>query len=177
MQVETRHSLAGVKLFQTLDEAERGRLESRCTWRRYGAGETVQALVLSVDPEAKRMALSIKQAQASPWSGAADRYPPDSQQVGRVTRIAEFGAFVELETGVEGLVHVSELSHEHIRRPEDVVQVGQDVGVRVLDVDEAGRRISLSIKAAADAAESADAAPAETPKPKKRKHPLRGGLD
>ena len=141
------------------------------------AGETVQALVLSVDPEAKRMALSIKQAQASPWSGAADRYPPDSHQVGRVTRIAEFGAFVELETGVEGLVHVSELSHEHIRRPEDVVQVGQDVGVRVLDVDEAGRRISLSIKAAADAAESADAAPAEAPKPKKRKHPLRGGLD
>ncbi|MHC4715905.1 MAG: S1 RNA-binding domain-containing protein [Planctomycetota bacterium] len=94
--------------------------------------------------------------------------------MGTVTRIAEFGAFVELEPGVEGLVHISELSDQHVRRVEDVVQVGQPVTVHVRDVDEAARRISLTMKGVY----SAGGQPTAEAKPKKkRKRPLRGGLD
>ncbi len=139
-------------------------------------GETVQAVVLSVEVDRRRMSLSIKQAQASPWAGAAEMYPPDSIQAGRISRISEFGAFVELGAGVEGLVHISELSDQHVRRVEDVAQIGQTVRVRVLEVDEPGRRISLSMTGVEDAADAG--APAEGAKPaKNRKHPLRGGLD
>jgi len=109
-------------------------------------GQTVQPLVLQVDMAQRRISLSLKQTQANPWAGASSKYPTGGEVVGTVKRIAEFGAFVELEAGVEGLVHISELSDEHVRRVEDVVQVGQPVTVRIRDVDEPARRISLTMR-------------------------------
>ncbi len=142
------------------------------------AGETVQTVVLSVDPERRRMSLSIKQAQADPWAGTSTHYPAQSVQDGRVTRITDFGAFVELSPGVEGLLHVSEMSDKHVRSPAEVVQVDQSVRVRVLEVSEADRRMSLSLKAVPAAEDSSAAdAPADAKPAKPRKHPLRGGLD
>ena len=140
-------------------------------------GQEVQAVVTQVEPQRRRMTLSLRQAQANPWTGAAQKYPTQSIHPGEVTRIAEFGAFVALEAGVEGLVHVSELSDQHVRQVEQAVQVGQAVEVRVLDVDEPNRRISLSMRGLAPAAGPAGAeVPPSEPK-KKRKRPLRGGLD
>ena len=97
---------------------------------------------------------------------------------GRVTRLADFGAFVEVAAGVEGLIHISELSSERVRSTGDVLEVGQEVEARVLGVDKENRRISLSIKAVKEPqVDAAPEAPPETPpKPKKRKKPLRGGL-
>ena len=137
-------------------------------------GQVVKPLVLQVDQPRRRISLSLKQAQANPWAGAAGKFPAGSELVGKVTRIAEFGAFVELEPGVEGLVHISELSDAHVRRVEEVAQIGQTVTVRVRDVDEAARRISLTMKGVYA---TAGEAPAEATPKKKRKRPLRGGLD
>ena len=98
---------------------------------------------------------------------------------GRVTRLADFGAFVEVAPGVEGLIHISELSEQRIRACGDVVQVGQEVEARVLGVDKENRRIALSLKAAKESVspDEWEPAPSDTPKrPKKRKKPLRGGL-
>jgi len=140
-------------------------------------GETIQATVLKVEPDRRRMSLSIREAQANPWAGAADRFAPGSEHPGQITRLADFGAFVELTPGVEGLIHISELSDQHVRRAEDVVQVGQELTVRVLDADETNRRISLTLKGVYQDGQT-PAADAATEKPKKkRKRPLRGGLD
>ena len=141
------------------------------------AGQTVGPLVLQIDLQRRRITLSLKQALANPWAGAAHTYPRQSEQTGRVTRLAEFGAFVELAPGVEGLVHISELSDGHVRRVEDVVQVDQTVRVLVLEVDEPNRRISLSMKGTAQQADQAAAEAAPKQPPRKRKRPLRGGLD
>jgi len=141
-------------------------------------GQVVQVRVLSVDPAAGRISLSIKQAGEDPWIGASVRWPEDSGAEGVVTRIAEFGAFVEMAPGVEGLIHISELSDRRIRRVEDVVKVGQPVKVKVLSVDEDRRRMSLSLKQYVETrtpdapVEAVPARPA-----KKRKKPLKGGLD
>ena len=140
-------------------------------------GQTVQAVVLQVDPERRRLSLSIKQAQANPWAGAAQRFAAQSEHAAEVTRIAEFGAFAELEPGVEGLIHISELSAGHVRRVEDVVQAGQPVRVRVLEADEQARRIALSLKDVAQTGADAPAEAAPQDRPTNRTRPLRGGLD
>lgn len=145
-------------------------------------GDNVQVKVLSVDLARKRISLSIKQAQANPWNGAALRYPAQGEVTGRVSRLAEFGAFVELEPGVDGLVHISEMSDQRVNRVEDVVQVGQAVKVRVLEVNEEARRISLTMKGmivVEEPAPAAEGTAAAQPaaQPKKRKKALRGGLE
>ena len=147
-------------------------------------GQMVQAVVLSVEPERHRISLSLKQAQSNPWTGAVDRYAINSEHTGKVTRLAEFGAFVELEPGIEGLVHISALSDQRVRAVGDVVKPGQEVRVKVQDVNEQARRISLSMKglyaqtAAGPAGQAgAEAAAAPAAGPKKRKKPLKGGLD
>ena len=141
-------------------------------------GQNVQVLVLSVDPERKRISLSLKQAQGNPWFGVENRYSAGSETTGKATRIAEFGAFVELEPGVEGLIHISELSDDRVRRVEDVVQVGQMLRVRVLEVSEKARRISLSLKnVLQEGAQEPQTQPQAEAPTKKRKKPLRGGLD
>ncbi len=141
-------------------------------------GQEVQVAVLKVEPERRRISLSFKQAQANPWAGASLRYESQSEYPGLVSRITEFGAFVELEPGVEALAHISELSDGQIRRVEDVVQIDQTVRVRVLSVDEQARRISVTMKGVSqDSESSAAAADVPTPAKKKRKKSLRGGLD
>jgi small subunit ribosomal protein S1 len=137
--------------------------------------DTLRLVVLSVDPAARRMSFSLKQAGPDPWKTVNERYQTDSVVPGTITRLADFGAFVELEPGLEGLIHMSELSDGRFRAAKDVVKIGQLVHVRVLQIDAEGRRISLSLKnATPPPVETAAAAP--TGKPKKRP-PLRGGLD
>ncbi|RME41240.1 MAG: S1 RNA-binding domain-containing protein, partial [Planctomycetota bacterium] len=137
-------------------------------------GQMVDAVVIRMDEGQRRAALSIKQAQPDPWDGVLDGFSVDSKVAGKVTRITGFGAFVEVAPGVEGLIHISEMSERRVRTVEDVVRVGQEVEARVLGVDKENRRISLSLKPAPDEAASVAQEPAK-PK-KKRKKPLRGGL-
>ncbi len=146
-------------------------------------GQTVQVVVLKVDREHRRVGLGMKQLQQSPWENAVQNYPPGTVVQGKVTRTANFGAFVELEPGLEGLIHISELATQRVWRVTDVVQPDQVVQVKVLQVDPAQRRISLSLKAVAPReaekppepeAEEETAAPTKPPRP--RKTPLRGGL-
>lgn len=110
-------------------------------------GQQVEVQVISLDAERKRIGLGMKQLVANPWQLAADKYAPGKTVSGRVTRTADFGAFVELEAGVEGLIHISELDHQRVRRVNDILQEGQTIDVRVLEVIPDRKRISLSLKA------------------------------
>ena len=114
-------------------------------------GQTVEAKVIGLDAEKGRVSLSIKETVAGPWDNIIERAAVYSTLVGTVKRFAAFGAFVELFPGVEGLVHISQIAHKHIATPQEVLQVGQEVTVKVLDVNEAEKRISLSIKALEEA--------------------------
>lgn len=140
------------------------------------AGDAVRVSVLTVDPDKKKLSLSLKAMSADPWKTITDRYAPETKVSGAVTRVTDFGAFVQLEEGVEGLVHVSQLSDQRIRHPSDVVKPGQVVEARVLSIDAGQRRIGLSLKPAATAEIHMAAAPASG-KAGKKKRPLRGGLD
>lgn len=136
-------------------------------------GDAVRCVILSIDPDKRRISLSLKALGEDPWKSVAERYKPDDQVSGRVTHITDYGAFIELEEGVEGLVHVSELSDKRVRHPSSVVNVGDVVQVRVKSIDTEQRRISLTMKPTQTAATpQASSRPA-----KKRKRPLRGGLD
>jgi len=109
-------------------------------------GERVKAVVLTVEPEKKRIALGIKQLQNDPWMAEIpDRFQPGDLAVGKVTKITNFGVFVELEEGLEGLLHISEISDRKINRPEEVVKVGDSVNIRILKVDSMDRKIGLSM--------------------------------
>jgi small subunit ribosomal protein S1 len=142
-------------------------------------GDTIRVKVIRVEPKRKRISLSIKQVEGDPWMGAEARWPVNSTVEGNVTRVADFGAFVQIAPGVEGLIHISELSPMHVQSVRDVVKEGEHVEARVISVDEDARRIGLSIKQLTEAGQvdvqrnfggRAD-------KGKKRKRPLKGGLD
>jgi small subunit ribosomal protein S1 len=142
------------------------------------AGDAVRVQVLNVDPERRRIGLSLKRLQDDPWTGASVRWPKDTLAQGVVTRVEDFGAFVEMTEGVEGLVHVSELSDRHVQRVADAVTEGQSVQVKVLSVDEGAHRMSLSIKQARRSAAPPPPAADDPARPRrKRKRPLKGGLD
>lgn len=111
-------------------------------------GDEIDVMVLRVDKEKGKISLGRKQVLPDPWDAVESKYPVGSVVSGTVTRIAPFGAFVELEPGIEGLVHISELSYERVSRPEDVVKVGDVVRAKVLRVRPAERRIALSIREA-----------------------------
>ncbi|MDA0261989.1 MAG: 30S ribosomal protein S1, partial [Proteobacteria bacterium] len=114
-------------------------------------GETVKVQVVRVNPETQRISLGMKQLQADPWEGVEAKYPVDMRLSGRVTNITDYGAFVELEPGVEGLVHVSEMSWTKKNvHPGKIVSTSQEVEVMVLDVDPVKRRISLGLKQISD---------------------------
>jgi small subunit ribosomal protein S1 len=114
-------------------------------------GEKVEAIVLHVDKANHRISLGLKQVQQDPWQGAVlEKYKVGMDVQGKVIRTTDFGAFVELEDGVEGLLHVSELSHERVNKPEDVVQVGQELILKVIKLDAEERKIGLSLRAIAD---------------------------
>jgi small subunit ribosomal protein S1 len=144
-------------------------------------GDTLALVVISSDPAARRLAFSLKQAGPDPWANIQERYATDMLVSGVISRIAEFGAFVELEPGLEGLIHISELTDRRVRSAGDVVKAGQSVQVRVLETDGENRRMSLSLKRAAAAIPAAPTTAADSSPPpleKKKKRPeLRGGLD
>lgn len=146
-------------------------------------GDIVEVRILSVDTARGRISLSLKRAGEDPWIGASVRWPSEGMVDGTVKRITAFGAFVELAPGVEGLIHISEVSDGHVREVGDVLKVGATIQARVLSVDEERRRIALSLKQSS-AAPDYDALEAmatsdrpERPDKPRRKKPLRGGLD
>jgi small subunit ribosomal protein S1 len=111
-------------------------------------GETVRVKVLDIDRDRQRISLGLKQTQEDPWQTVLNEYKPNDILEGKVTKVVAFGAFVEIVPGVEGLVHISELAEHHVETPGEVVQPGQEAWVRILEIDEERRRISLSVKRA-----------------------------
>jgi predicted RNA-binding protein with RPS1 domain len=146
-------------------------------------GQEIEVKILSIDREKDRISLGMRQLTPNPWRLAEDKYEKGSTVTGRVTRTEPFGAFVELEPGVEGLVHISELDHRRVKRVTEVLNVDDMVEVQVLEVDPAKKRISLSVKAL-----KAQPEPVERPKDedlapgggaryeRKRKEKLKGGI-
>ena len=110
-------------------------------------GETIKVKIIGIDKEAKKITLSMKALQEDPWSNVEVKYPVDTVVLGKVVRFADFGAFVELEPGVDALVHISEISHKRINKPSDVLVIGQQIKAKILDVNVENKKIGLSIKA------------------------------
>ena len=140
--------------------------------------DIIKAAVIGLDTQAKKLTFSLKQAGPDPWKSAADRYPRHEIVKAKVSRIVDFGVFMELEPGLEGLVHISEVSDRRIRSANDAVKAGEEIEVRVLEVDAEKRRISLSIKQVKEATPMpATPAVAEAPRKPRKSGPLRGGLE
>jgi small subunit ribosomal protein S1 len=173
---------------------------SEMSWKRsakpaelVNVGDSLRLVVLQLDIAKKRLSLSLKQAGDDPWIGAEHTYARNSLVEGTVQSTTEYGAFVEIVPGIEGLVHISELADRRIANVTDVVKVGQKHTFRVLEVDETARRIKLSLKAAKEP-EPEPAVPAAAPtaapgdaaaaqgakpgaKPKKPRGSLKGGME
>ena len=113
----------------------------------YRKGDEVEAVVLGIDVENERVSLGIKQLSDDPWNTIAQRYPINTKVTGKVTSIADFGVFVEIEDGIEGLIHVSQLSSERVDKPSSLFKVGDSVEALVVQLDPKERRIGLSIRA------------------------------
>ncbi|MBI3838890.1 MAG: S1 RNA-binding domain-containing protein [Planctomycetia bacterium] len=146
-------------------------------------GQKVKVKIQKIDPQTGKIGLAFRDLSESPWANAARDFPSRSRVKGTVSRLMEFGAFVRLAPGVEGLIHISELSHKRVFRVSDVLAEGQEVEVMVLSVDAEQQRISLSLKALetkSAPAEKPEEEPAESAAaaepPKKRKEPLKGGI-
>jgi small subunit ribosomal protein S1 len=112
----------------------------------YKRGEEVEAVVLNIDVDNERFSLGIKQLSPDPWETIPSRYPPGKIVDARITKLTDFGAFAEIEEGVEGLIHISELAQERIEDPSQVVKVDEDHKVEIISVDPKERKIALSIK-------------------------------
>ena len=145
---------------------------SEMSWKRVHKAEDVVKIdevlrlaVLSIEPAKHRFTLSLKQAQGDPWIGAERKYEKDSRVEGKVLGVTDFGAFVELETGVEGLVHISELADHRVDKVEDVLKVGDIKPFRVLEVSEDDRKIKLSLKSPRKHASPAESQPPSTSAP------------
>ena len=128
-------------------------------------GDTVQVKVLDIDRERQRISLGLKQTQEDPWQRIVDTYNVGDELAGKVTKVVTFGAFVEILDGVEGLVHISELASHHVESPREIVHPGDEIRVKILEIDSDRRRLSLSAKRVEDqilpvprpAAQAADA--------------------
>jgi predicted RNA-binding protein with RPS1 domain len=166
---------------------------SQLSWDRVGhpsevlqVGQTIKVRVEKIDKDTGKVGLSYREAGANPWDKVAAKYTVGARVMGVVSRTMDFGAFVKLEPGVEGLVHVSELAHGRVWRASDVVSEGQELEVKVLSVDVAKQRISLSLRALAPKPTKAEdqkpadedlAPPPGAPKPPPRRHQqLKGGV-
>lgn len=146
-------------------------------------GAMVEVEILRLDRENRKISMSMKKLQSNPWQNIAQRYQKDQTVTGKVVRITDFGAFVTLEDGVDGLIHISELSDKRVAKVADVVQEGQEVTVKILNVDESKGKISLSMKSLIEGAVTempvggeSEAATSDKPK-KKKDRPRRGGLE
>jgi small subunit ribosomal protein S1 len=109
-------------------------------------GQTVQVKVLDIDRDRQRISLGLKQTQEDPWQRVVDTYHVGDELEGKVTKVVTFGAFVEILDGVEGLVHISELAAHHVENPREVVAPGDEIKVKILEIDSERRRLSLSVK-------------------------------
>jgi small subunit ribosomal protein S1 len=164
---------------------------SEMSWRRgqdatklVQPGQSLKVVVTKIDHEKRKLSLSVKQLEVGPWETIHDRYGIGQVVTGTVTRLKEFGAFVELEPGVEGLVHVSELARRKVWRVSDVVKEGQQVQVKVLNIDASQQRMSLSLREALPDEKPArppgeveeEAVEEPVPPPRPRNPNLRGGV-
>jgi predicted RNA-binding protein with RPS1 domain len=149
-------------------------------------GQKVKVKINKIDPDTHKISLAYRDLFESPWTNAATKYAVSTKVTGKVSKIMDFGAFVKLEPGIEGLVHISELSYKRVFRVSDVVKEGQEIEAKILSVDVENQRISLSMKALEarpeppkkpEAPEPEPEAEAPPPPPRKeRKVPLQGGL-
>ena len=114
---------------------------------KFKKGDVVEAMVLNIDVENERFSLGVKQLAQDPWTTLSERHPVGSRLKGKVTKVTDFGAFVEVEPGIEGLVHVSEMRDERVENPRDVVKEGEEIDVKVIDIDSQERKVALSVKA------------------------------
>ena len=183
--------------FLEVDEGLEGLLPmSEMSYHRIGRaedvvkeGETVRVMVLDLDEPRKKLTFSLKQTQEDPWAEVQARFPEGSTHPATITRVADFGAFAQLEPGLEGLIHISELADTRTRATSDVVREGQTVQARILNVDSEQRRLRLSLRSekaiANDAKKQGDVkrTPDKSPEEikarqkKLKKSPLKGGLD
>jgi small subunit ribosomal protein S1 len=149
-------NIADFGLFMEIEEGLEGLLhQSDLSWdkraqnpqKEYKVGQSLNVKILGIDEEKKRISLGLKQVEGDPWDKVEEKYKPGQVITAKITRLAEFGAFVELEKNIEGLIHKSELAHPAPKKVEDAVKPGSEVTFKVLGVDTGKRRISLSIKA------------------------------
>ncbi|RJQ66799.1 MAG: 30S ribosomal protein S1 [Desulfobacteraceae bacterium] len=144
--------VGGVEGLIPISEMAWGRVED--VHEIVAVGQEVEVVVMKLDWEKDRLVFSLKSTQTDPWKGVADRYPEGSWHEGKVVRLANFGAFVTLEPGIDGLIHISELgSGRRINHPREVLEEGQAVRVRIAAVDAANKRLSLSLSEAKDTKE------------------------
>ena len=118
----------------------------------YKVGDTVKVFIKDIKDT--KIALSVKFPEENPWNNAAEKYAVGTVVTGKVARMTDFGAFVELAPGVDALLHVSQISRDHVEKPADVLSIGQEIEAKIVDFDEADRKISLSIKALAQGTEA-----------------------
>ncbi|MFH1809014.1 MAG: 30S ribosomal protein S1 [Pseudomonadota bacterium] len=122
----------------------------------YQKGDEVEAVVLNIDVENERFSLGIKQLHEDPWGRIPQAYPRGARIKGKVTKVTDFGAFIEIEPGIEGLCHVSEFAEERVDKPKEHIKPGQEVDAMIIDIDSEERKIGLSIKALSHAAAGVD---------------------
>ncbi|MCD8038599.1 MAG: 30S ribosomal protein S1 [Lachnospiraceae bacterium] len=151
--------LGGVDGLLHISEMSWGRVEN--PKKVFKVGETLKVLIKDID--GTKVALSLKFDDSNPWRNAAEKYAVGNEVTGKVARMTDFGAFIELEPGIDALLHVSQIAREHVEKPSDVLSVGQEITAKVVDFNEEGKKISLSIKAllVSEAKEEAAAKAAE----------------
>ena len=148
--------LGGVDGLLHISEMSWGRTEN--PKKVYKVGDSVKCFIKEINGD--KIALSVKYPDQNPWNDAATKYAIGNVVTGKVARMTDFGAFVQLEDGIDALLHVSQISREHINKPEDVLKIGQEVTAKVVDLNEAEKKISLSMKALLD--DSAEQEEAQT---------------
>jgi len=148
--------LGGVDGLLHISEMSWGRTEN--PKKVYKVGDSVKCFIKEINGD--KIALSVKYPDQNPWNDASTKYAIGNVVIGKVARMTDFGAFVQLEDGIDALLHVSQISREHINKPEDVLKIGQEVTAKVVDLNEAEKKISLSMKALLD--DSAEQEEAQT---------------
>ncbi|MYF57163.1 S1 RNA-binding domain-containing protein, partial [Candidatus Poribacteria bacterium] len=134
-------------------------------------GEEVEVVVLQIDASERRVSLGLKQTQPDPWDEVTEKYKVGSVVRGKIVNLTSFGAFTKLEEGIDGLIHISEIADRRIERPEEVVTVGEELDVKVINLDAKNRRIGLSLKAAQADQERASTSPEERQERPRRQRP------
>jgi len=142
--------LGGADGLLHISEMSWGRVEN--PKKIYKVGDTVKVFIKDIKDT--KIALSVKFPEENPWNNAAEKYAAGNVVTGKVARMTDFGAFVELAPGVDALLHVSQISRDHVEKPSDVLSIGQEIEAKIVDFDEADRKISLSIKALAQNTEA-----------------------